>query len=241
VLNSYLSQTENLLQNPAAPTTLYASVSLVQWINQARAQLAGESEAVKFIGSLTLAAGTRTYSFSAISIAGIGLSSVLKVEQIWLQSGGGQVWIQPRPWPWFSIYNLNNASPTTVTPTTWAQYLPGVNGSLYFDPIPPTSITALIDTVCLPAPLVTDSTAEAIPALWQDAVCYFAAYLALLSAQTGAREAYANRMFERYTEFVNRARRFATPGILPVLYPQNLNPGQAAAIATVQPNAGGNG
>ena len=53
------------------------------------------------------------------------------------------------------------------------------------------------------------TTPEAIPYLWTDAVPFFAAYYALLSAQAGQRQGDADRMFARYQEFTNRARRFS--------------------------------
>jgi hypothetical protein len=82
---------------------------------------------------------------------------------------------------------------------------------------------------------VDDTTVEAIPELWADAIPYFAAYLALLSAQSAQRQGDANRMFERYTEFVNRARAASTPSILPGNYKQQPNitrPNQVAMRST---------
>jgi hypothetical protein len=72
---------------------------------------------------------------------------------------------------------------------------------------------------------VNDTTAEAIPYLWTDAVPYFAAYLALLSSQTGARTADADKMMQRYTEFVERAKRAATGDVLPWQYQGQPVPG----------------
>ena len=91
-----------------------------------------------------------------------------------------------------------------------------------------------------PIALVDDTTPEAIPYLWTDAVPFFAAYFALLSAQAGARQAEADRMFARYQEFTNRARRFATPSVLPFIYPQSGNPVQANQLG-LQPAGGGGG
>lgn len=143
--------------------------------------------------------------------------------------GTGNVWITPRGFEWLTYYRLNNPVPQQARPTDWSQFGQGAapapsqqadGGTLYVDPVPDQSYTATCDCVCYPITLVDDTTAEALPYLWTDAVPYFAAYLALLSAQTGAREEMANRMFARYQEFVNRARAFSNPSVLGGQYAQ---------------------
>ena len=245
MLTEYLTQTAQLLQNPNAPTSLYSTANLTSWINSARGQLAGEAQCVPAIGSLALAMGTNVYPFSAITIpnaATLGIKGVLNISTIWIGLPEGQQWIRPRPWPWFSLYELNNPiymqSASYAQPQRWSQYGQGVNGSIYVSPVPDTTYTASCDCVTVPIPLVDDTTPEAIPALFTDAVPYFAAYLALLSAQTGARSADADRMFERYLEFFNRARRFATPPVLPGIYPQQINPTRGNQLG-LQPPRGG--
>jgi hypothetical protein len=76
-----------------------------------------------------------------------------------------------------------------------------------------------------------------VPVIWTDAVPYFAAYLALMSAQTNARLEYAKQMFGLYQEFVDRARRASTPLTLPGIYPQNPNPTRANQLG-VAPQRG---
>jgi hypothetical protein len=226
MLNAYLAATEALLQLPPAPATLYSPTLLTQFINTARGQLAGEAKCVVFKGTMPLVQGTQEYPFSGV-LASIpatqGISSIINVEQILLVLGTGYIKLRPRPWPWFTQYWLNNAAPQQGQPQVWAQYAQGANGSVLFGPVPNYAYTALFDSTCLPIPLVDDTTVEAIPPLWTDAVPYFAAYLALLSAQSAQRQGDANRMFERYKEFVNRARDAATPTILPGQYKQQPN------------------
>lgn len=237
MLASYLAQTARLLQNPAAPAPLYSTADLTTYVNSARGQLAGESKAIRFMGSLPLVAGQRAYPFTSIALTGgiaAGIQGVLDAEIIWYQVGDGQKWIRPRPWPWFAQYELNNPVPDSGPPKVWTQYgqgaqaqaspLPVGGGSLYISPLPDTAYTCPVDCVCFPVPLVDDTTVEAIPYLWTDAVPYYAAYLALLSAQTGARVQDAARMFQLYQEFVQRARRASTPMVLPGMYPQQPNP-----------------
>lgn len=227
MLTAYLTATQNLLQNPSAPAPLYSTTGLTADINTARGQLAGESECIPFMGSIAVTAGQTIYPFSSIALTGgtaAGVLGPINVRTLWYNLGTGQQWIRPRPWPWFSFYELSNPVPGSGAPAVWAQYGQGVNGSIYLSPSPDQAYTIEADCVCLPVPLVTDNTPEAIPALWTDAVPYFAAYLALLSSQTSARTADADKMFQRYGEFVQRARRAATPSIFPTIYSQVASP-----------------
>jgi hypothetical protein len=237
MLTAYLTATQSLLQVPPAPTTLYTTAVLTTFINSARGQLAGEAECIRFMGSLPLTAGSNSYPFGSIALAGgtsVGIQGVLNVRTAWYLVGTGQKWLRPRPFEWFSLYELNNPAPLPGPPQVWSQFGQGAQaqvspnpvggGSLYVSPPPDTAYTVPLDCVCYPIPLVDDTTPEAIPYLWTDAVPYFAAYLALLSAQTGARIQQAQQMYQTYGEFVARGRRAATPSVLPVLYPQIPNP-----------------
>lgn len=225
MLTAYLTQTKRLLQNPGAPTSLYSDVDLTSWINTARGQLAGDAECIRNYASLALVANQRTYNFSSITLGSpsTGIQGVFKVNTVWYQVASGQVWIRPRPWEWFSLYSLNNPVPGSGPPLRWSQFGQGVNGTIWIDPLPNIAYTVPLDTVCYPVNLVDDTTVEAIPFPWTDSVPYFAAYLALLSAQAPARQADADKMLSRYDEFKNRARRYSTPSVLPGLYAQVPN------------------
>ena len=82
-----------------------------------------------------------------------------------------------------------------------------------------------------PIDLVNDSTVEAIPEYWQTSVPYYAAYLAYLSAQNGARQADAQNMHDRYMHHVERARKYANPSVNRFLYQQSTDMPQANKIA----------
>lgn len=239
-LTAYLAQVQRLLQNPAAPNDLYSDADLTIYINEARQQLAAESESIVILGTLAVSAlNIGPYAFTAINLLGaVGVSRVLNVQTTWYSVGDGKKWIRPRPWPWFSLYELNNPVPMGGEPQVWSQYGQGVNGSVYFSPIPDIAYTVTCDTVCLPVDLVDDTTPEAIPALWTNAVQYYAAYVALLGSQTGARMQEAQEYFKLYEQFVNRARAFATPGITPTIYRQVPNPMREGQLGQ-QSKAGG--
>jgi len=284
MLDYYLSATQNLLQNPAAPTSLYDPADLTVYINTARGQIAGEGQCIRVYTTVQVAQGQRQVLLSSIAPLGPGVAGVINVRTMWraipsvppggtlvviwttatgavmnwtAASGapmiwtipdtvvtfGGQVWMAPRSFEWFSIYELNNAAPAQGPPVRWSQlgqgassapYGSAVSGNLWIAPQPDGPYTLAVDAVCFPVPLVDDTTPEAIPYLWTDAVPYYAAYLAYLSAQSPARQADALRMFQIYQEFVGRARRFATPGVLPGIYPQQPDPFMAGRLGMAQ-------
>ena len=241
MLTSYLAATTRLLQNPAAPSPLYATADLTTYINTARGQLAGESECIRALATLALTLNTNgPYLFSALtfptSSAVSGIGSVFKVETLWYAVGTGQKWITPRSWPWFSLYNLNNPvlGNTSGPPQDWSQLGQGVNGTLYFDPPPDYAYSISVDCACKPIDLVDNTTVEAIPPLWTDAVPYFAAYQALLSAQTGVRAQEADQMLKRYDMFVQRARGAATSWVQPSRNPGVPNPVRAGQLGQQQ-------
>lgn len=240
MLNTYLAQTQQLLQNPQASSALYSTSDLTSYINRARVQVAGDGECIRVQGTLALAATTNVYNFSSVVISSVsGLAGILNVRQAILALGAGYKWLTPRGWEWFTLYHLNNPAPVAAMPEVWSQFAQGNLGSLYFDPTPDAAYSLLLDCVCYPAALATDSDPEPIPVAWTDAVPYYAAYLALLSAQAGVRQADAARMFGYYEEFKNRARRFSNSSVLPYNQPQSPDPVQANRLGLNAPKAGG--
>jgi hypothetical protein len=121
----------------------------------------------------------------------------------------------------------------------WSQFAQGTapgstgatgGGSFYLSPPPDQVYTLYLDCVCYPIALASDSTVEAIPYLWTDAVPYYAAYLALLASQTNARMEDAERYFNMYSLFVERARKFSNPSVGRWQYSQSADPAQAAKM-----------
>lgn len=238
-LTAYETQTRRLLQNPAAPSSLYATTDIDSWINTGRQQLAAEGECVRVIASQATTVGNRVYPFSAIAPLGIGVSQVLHVRRVSYSVGAGQKWVTPRPWTWFDYYHLaNNVVPVNGPPMRWSQFGQGVLGSVYIDPPPDMIYTLNFDCVAIPIVLIDDTTTELIPYPWTDAVPYFAAYLALLSAQSPARQADAMRYYQIYETFVERARTYSNPDVVRHQYLQAPDPTLAAKLG-LNKQAGG--
>lgn len=237
MLDAYLLQTRQLLQNPAAPNPLYSSTDLTTYINRARGQLAGESESIRAIGTLNTVVGQRVYDFSDIVIpnaATIGIAGVFKIRMASYGLGDGQRLMTVRGWEWFNSYKLNTPVPQSGQPSDWSQYGQGSSGSIYIDPLPDAVYALSLDCVCLPEALALDADPEAIPFPWTDAVCFFAAYYALLSSQNAARQNDADRMMSRYQEFTNRARRYSNPDLQQSIWSQASDPTLPAKLGAGQ-------
>jgi hypothetical protein len=251
-LTAYQTQTQRLLQNPGAPSTLYSLTDINSYINTARGQVAGEGECCRFLGTLITSPGVIAYNFSSINVgipAVTGLQGVINVSSALYNVGTGKQWMRPRPWPWFQLYKMNNPVPFQGAPQVWSQYGQGAappglggsstGGSLYIDPPPDIAYTLTLDCVCYPIPLANDSTAEAIPYLWTDAVPFYAAWYALLSAQTSTRRADAEAYYGYYQQFVQRARQAANPGVDGYGYRQSPDPTTMNKLGLPQKAAGG--
>ena len=242
MLTAYNTQTKRLLQNPGAPTSLYNDTDVNSYINTARGQLAGEGMCVRAIGTIATVPGQRVYNFSALSLgtsAVTGIQGAININTIWISVAQGQAWIRPRSWEWFGLYHLNNPVPANAVPQVWSQFGQGAappsggssfGGSLYLDPPPDQVYTLNCDCTCYPITLTSDTTVEAIPYLWTDAIPFFAAYYALLSAQTSMRMADAERYLQTYKLFVDRARKAANPLVNNYMYQQAPDMVKAAKL-----------
>ena len=257
MLTQYQTDLKNLLQSPGAPIQLYSNTNLTRWINIARGQVAGEGECIRILGTIPTVINQRAYNFSSINTgvaATNGVKGVINVRSITYNVGeniyglAGQQFVTPRPWEWFTLYHLNNPVPDVGPPAVWSQLGQGsagtgtgssATGSFYLDPPPDAVYTLNLDCVCYPQALADDTTIEAIPYLWTDSVPFFAAYYAYLSSQTGARQADAERMFNHYKEFVQRARQMANPSVNRTQYAQASDPAQAAKMGLKPAQAGG--
>lgn len=249
MLNSYIALTQGLLQLPGAPSTLYSVANVTTYINIARGQLAGEGHCIRRIGTLKTTIGQVNYNFSAITSLVEGgttsdpsVAGIIHVRDCFYGVASGYAWMRPRDFPWYRLYHFNNPVPQQGAPTLWAQHgqgssgqgsITGVgagslsSGSIWIDPAPDLVYALNMDVVCYPIAMTQDTDPEALPYLWTDAVPYYAAYMALLSAQTSERMQVAMEYFKIYQQFVNRARAAATPEVNSYLYPQQPDPAQA--------------
>lgn len=241
MLNAYISRTYKLLQNPSPAQGLYSTSDLTDYINRARIRTASDGRCIRVRTTLPTVVGQQQYQFTGLNTGNpdtTGIKGVLHCRSFLYGVGAddagnpiGYKRIGPRAWEWFELYYLNNPVPVAGPPTSWAQYAQGgaafggtsepvASGSFFLNPVPDAIYSLIIDCVCYPIPLLTDTDVEAIPIIWNDAVCYYAAYLALLSSQTSTRQADANRMHEAYEDNLQRARNAANPDLNTYLFEQ---------------------
>ncbi len=222
-------QATRLLLNDAGFAT-FNDFDLATYISSARGQIAGAEECIRIYASLAVTAAAQQYPFSAIALpAGtVGVQGAINVRMETYQVPGtvGNLMVTPREWEYFNTFVLSNAAPPAGPPDTWAQFGQGVNGTIFVNLLD-ANYTLNLDTVCYPVVLTTDATPEAIPYLWTDAVPYYAAYLAMLSAQSV--EAAAG-MYKMYELFAQRARQYATPSVLPHQYAGGPDPVMASRL-----------
>lgn len=233
MLNFYTQQTQLLLKDPKMER--FNLFDLRSYVNIARGQVALEGQCVRNYATLAISDTAQQYPFSSIVLATgtAGVAGVMNVRMVSYQIGGGQLIVTPREWEYFNNSVLNNAAPESGPPFMWAQYGQGAQGSLWFN-LSDQDYTLNLDTVCYPLPLNSDSDPEAIPYAWTDAIPYYAAYVAYLTAQ---QEDAATAMFKLYQMFASRARGFATPSVLPHQYEQTPDPVMANRLGVTMKGA----
>lgn len=238
MLAAYEAAVQRLIQ--LVPSGLIPTPTLDSYINTARMQLAADAECIRARGNLTFAAGLQTYFTASIIVNApdAGIANTFSVRSGY--AAGTTVPLEFRPFEWFAEYYLQSAA--AGTPRIVAQQGQGTLGTLFFYPTPDgVSPTATFDVACLPILLVDDTTPEAIPGLWTDAVPFYAAWLAMMQLQ---RQADAHIMLTRYQELALRGRQEATSSELPDNLPGGAGARMAStkttlAAAPQQPSAGG--
>lgn len=248
MLANYILDTQRLLQNPVPTTGLYSDALIISAVNKARRQLAASSECIRKIGTISTVDLQREYEFSDVDIGDsdvTGIAGILNIRRINFVTGDGEKYITPRSWEWFDQYCLNDPvplgdqnNPGSRWPRTWAQYsqgasldaeLSGSTGTFYLDPLPDGVYDLKCDCLCFPVQLTTtgdDEEPEALPALFTDAVPFFAAWYVLLGSQNQARMADAERYYKYFKEYENRARNGANPAVLRPQYEMADDPAQ---------------
>jgi hypothetical protein len=214
---------------------------LINYINEARNQVAGESECLVDYSSLAVSAASQMYPFSQIVITAAnvtaGFGQVLNVRTGSFSIGDvGHKLVYPRAWSWYQLYTLNQPVPAVGEPREFAQQGQGVSGTLWINLLD-TDYVLNLDTVCLPVPLVDDTTVEAIPLLWTIPVSFYAAWLAMMTRP--APDTKPDDMLQRYEQMMGRARAGATSQVLPHIQSQGPDLANANRYGISQGRGGG--
>lgn len=171
--------------------------------------------------SLTTVVGQEVYQFSTANTlaqltAGVNqVIGVISVACAWGANAAMKPMLQPMIWSEFQAYYRSYNNGMQNYPALWSQFGQGVNGSIYLWPLPSNVSQMDWDCYCLPIALVDDTTAEAIPVPWTDAVQYYAAHLAFYDAQ---RFDDAERMRKIYEEKMKENRTMGETPFVPDYY-----------------------
>lgn len=223
-LNAYISQVQTLLHDPF--TQFYPTATLTGFINEARQQLALEGECIRGLGTLDTTANLQLYLNSAVTppSSPSGISSLIVPRSITYKG----VPLENRNWDWFNFYWLGILQPSAGAPAAWSPFIIGGDGNFFVGPVPNGVFELVIDGAWSPEALADDTTPEAIPYPWTDAVQWYTVFLALTDGQ---RHEDAAKAYNTYEEFMQRARGIVTPLRAEETYPGGLaarrSPGQA--------------
>lgn len=232
-LSQYQSVTQSLIQSPQSPIPLLTTVLLTSYINIARNQIAVDGECVRTSGTATVTGGLAELAVASLTLPpAAGLQQAIVPRNATLNNARVDI----RPWDWFVAYNMNNPGPTPVMSHS-------ADGSLMVLFISSVAGGSLwVDVVALPQNLVDDTTPDAIPYPWYDAVPFYAAWYAYMAMQ---RQADAEMFMGRYRELMHRSRSEATSTNLPDNNPGGVGAQIAAAKIALgtppAPSPGGGG
>ncbi len=213
VLSDYLQQTQRLLNDPTSAE--FNVFDLTIYINTARGQIAASTQCLRYTGTFVTASAQQDYPIASVS-APTGVQAALNVRMLTISISAGFKLMEERPWEWFFTYFFSVPAPASGRPEKWAVQEQGPLGKISLSPIPNQAYIIFCDTVGYPVSLDDDSTPEALPYLWTDAVPYFAAYMAYLEKQ---RQADADAMLQKWMLFAPWAIRQASMTVLADYFP----------------------
>jgi len=160
----------------------------------------------------TLVQGQEAYPFANIDLSQFpgygGVNEVLSVQVIYANY---RYTIPKYAWTIYQSYIRQYPFQYQYVPTFCSQLEQGASGVLYFYPFPSQTFQMEWDCICFPQDLTTNLSVEAIPTTWQDAIPFYAAYLAYLELQNFNS---ARAMLEQYDRHVTRYSGFARSGAI---------------------------
>lgn len=156
--------------------------------------------------------GQEIYQFSDIDISTFpGVESVIAVRGISVIYSNWRYSLVYRSFSTFQAQIRSYTQSYQYIPSIFTQFGQGTDGSLLFYPQPSQQLQCEMDCMCLPSDLVDDQSYEAIPNMWRDGIKYYAASLAMFSAQNynsaAAMEAEFDKYISRYANYAQLPRR----------------------------------
>jgi hypothetical protein len=254
-LVAYITALQNLLHDQAG--LAYPENTLTGFINEARQQVALESESIRGIGSIATVPDQTAYLNSNVTapavptgIANLAVPRNIQYDPGFVLSSGRTplVTLTKRNWDWFLFYELGFAARAPGSPAVWAPFQQGTPtlpqggtslgavaaGSFYVNS-PNTVYTLLIDGAWTPQNLTTDTDPEALQAPFNNAVPLYALYLGFMDARLNE---LAQTALQVYELFMVRARGIVTPLSEQNAFPGGLSARRSPGMAPPQRGAG---
>ncbi len=170
----------------------------------------GASLSLTVGGVNKLVTGQEVYRFSDVDISSLpGTDSIFMVKSISIIYSNYRYSL---PCYSFSEYQAKlRRYPQNYqwTPTVCGQFGQGASGSFFLFPKPGAAYQFELDCFLIPSDLTTNSSTEAIPLPWTEAVPYMAASLAFLEIQNYNAAKFYMDMFDQW---VTRYSSYARPG-----------------------------
>jgi hypothetical protein len=254
-LNAYLNALQILLHDQAG--LAYPQSVLTGFINEARQQVALESESIRGLGSVDTVASQSEYLNSTVVPPAYptGIANLITPRSIQFDPGlvladgrTPQVTLVKRNWDWFNFYESGMARRPPGPPRVWAPFIMGtptlpqggissgtVAGGTFFINQPNAVYTLIIDGTWGPANLETDDDPEALPGPFNDAVPLYGLYLGFMDARLNE---LAQQALQVYELFMTRARGIVTPLPEQNAFPGGLNARRLPGMAPPQRGAG---
>ncbi len=204
-----------------AVTSVTVSAGGTAYDNSTTISFSGSSgtgaAATAVINCLNTVTNQEVYTFATANTFAqltAGVDSILFVESIAVSWGALKPTLDQ--WNWNDLQAYIRSYPVVSgQPAMFAQFGQGEGGSVYIRPVPTSPLPMDWNCVCTPIDLVDDTTAEAIPYPWTDAVPYFSAYLAFMNAR---RPEEAKNVFGIYEMTMKRSREQSEPSMVPSYY-----------------------
>lgn len=214
MLNSYIAQVQDLLDDPYAQ--LWTTAALTNYINEARNRVAQETKALRQLvttvdySSLTLNEGQELYPlattlpapFNSSVIDVMGINCVVNNERYRLKY-----------WPFTQLDAFLRG---WVYYVDWPIVFSRVGAtSIYIAPVPNQTYPCEWDLSINPNALTSDATPEQIPVPFQEPVQYYAAYKAKLKIQAQGEAKY---FLDLYNEILRRCAKGWMTRVVPNPY-----------------------
>jgi len=127
-----------------------------------------------------------------------GAQNIIGIQSVSVSWGSFKPTLENVSWTKFQAryrsYNIGQQN----YPSVWSRYGRGLGAVIYLWPIPAVVSQMDLDTYCQVIPLVNDTTVEALPEPWTNAVKYYAAYLAYLNAQRKDDAMFMQQLFKEH-------------------------------------------